>query len=134
MDGAPISLSGVCPLPCLPFGNTASLEIPEACSHSFPTFPYTHAYATAQPFIGSPQKVAHLGKPKVVYPPSDCIGQFLLALLAQILITDSTCEVQDGHDKLNNVKFTWRYADNRPVVYLSASPGIFTSPYNIVFS
>ena len=81
MDGAPISLSGVCPLPCLPFGNTASLEIPEACSHSFPTFPYTHAYATAQPFIGSPQKVAHLGKPKVVYPPSDCIGQFLLALL-----------------------------------------------------
>ena len=41
---------------------------------------YTHAYATTQPFIGFPQKVAHLGKPKVVHPPSDCIGQFLLAL------------------------------------------------------
>lgn len=55
-------------------------------------------------------------------------------VFAQILITDSTCEVQDGDDKLNNVKFTWRYADNRPVVRLSASPGIFTSPYNIIFS
>ncbi len=55
-------------------------------------------------------------------------------VFAQILITDSTCEVQDGDDKLNSVKFTWRYADNRPVVHLSASPGIFTSPYNIVFS
>lgn len=55
-------------------------------------------------------------------------------VFAQILITDSTCEVQDGDDKLNNVKFAWRYADNRPVVHLSASPGIFTSPYNIVFS
>ena len=55
-------------------------------------------------------------------------------VFAQILITDSTCEVQDGDDKLNNVKFTWRYADNRPVVHLSASHGIFTSPYNIVFS
>lgn len=55
-------------------------------------------------------------------------------VFAQILITDSTCEVQDGDDKLNSVKFTWRYADNRPVVHMSASPGIFTSPYNIVFS
>lgn len=55
-------------------------------------------------------------------------------VFAPILITDSTCEVQDGDDKLNSVKFTWRYADNRPSVRLSASPGIFTSPYNIVFS
>lgn len=55
-------------------------------------------------------------------------------VLAQILITDCTCEVQDGDDKLNTVKFTWRYADNRPIVRLSVSSGIFTSPYNIVYS
>ena len=45
-----------------------------------------------------------------------------------------TCEVQTGDEKLNTVKFTWRYTDNRPIVRLSASPGIFTSPYNIVYS
>lgn len=60
------------------------------------------------------------------------------------LITDCTCEIQDGDEsstkslgsaeKLNTVKFTWRYTDNRPIVRLSASPGIFTSPYNIVYS
>ena len=63
------------------------MEILEACSHPFPTFPYAHAYAAAQPFVGSPQKGAHLGKPKVVYPPSDCIGQFLLALLLTPAVT-----------------------------------------------
>ena len=55
-------------------------------------------------------------------------------VLAPILITDATCEIQDGDEKLNKVKFTWRYTDNRPIVRLSASPGIFTSPYNIVYS
>ncbi|MBD5176748.1 MAG: hypothetical protein HDT05_04950 [Bacteroidales bacterium] len=55
-------------------------------------------------------------------------------ILVPILITDSTCEVHNYEDNLNSVKFTWRYADNRPCVRLSASPGIFTSPYNIVFS
>ena len=52
----------------------------------------------------------------------------------KVLITDSTCEVSDGDEKPNSVKFTWRYADNRPNVRLTASKGIFTSPYNIVFS
>ena len=55
-------------------------------------------------------------------------------ILAPILITDSTCEVHNSDDKLNAVKFTWRYANNRPSVRLSASSGIFTAPYNIVFS
>lgn len=55
-------------------------------------------------------------------------------VLAPVLVTDGTCEVQDGDEKLNRVKFTWRYTDNRPIVRLSASPGIFTSPYNIVYS
>ena len=51
-----------------------------------------------------------------------------------VLITDCTCEMQNGDEKLNKVKFIWRYADNRPIVRLSASPGIFTSPYNPVYS
>ena len=55
-------------------------------------------------------------------------------VLAPILITNATCEIQDGDEKLNKVKFTWRYTDNRPIVRLSASRGIFTSPYNIVYS
>ena len=87
MDSAPIPFSGVSPLPCLPFCDATSLQILEACSHSFPTFPYTHAYATAQPFVSVPQKGAHLSKPKVIYPPSDCIGQFLLALLVAPAVT-----------------------------------------------
>lgn len=55
-------------------------------------------------------------------------------VLVPVLITDCTCEIQNGDEKLNTVKFTWRYTDNRPIVRLSASPGIFTSPYNIVYS
>lgn len=55
-------------------------------------------------------------------------------VFAPVLITDCTCEVQNGNEKLNTVKFTWRYTDNRPIVRLSASRGIFTSPYNLVYS
>ncbi len=55
-------------------------------------------------------------------------------ILAPVLITDSTCEVQDGDEKLNSVKFSWRYADNRPLVRLTASPDIFTEHFNIVYS
>ena len=87
MDCAPIALSGVSPLPCLQPRNATSLQVLEACPHSFPTFPYTHAYATAQPFIGFPYKGEHNGKPKVVYPPSDCVGQFLLTLLVSPTVT-----------------------------------------------
>ena len=53
---------------------------------------------------------------------------------APVLITEATCEVSDSDNSPNTVKFTWRFADNRPNVRLSCSPGIFTSPYNTVFS
>ena len=87
MHSAPIPFTSVCPLTCLPLRYVTPLQVLEACPHSFPAFPYTHAYATAQPFIGFPQKVAHIGKSKVVHPPSDCIGKFLLALLVAPTIT-----------------------------------------------
>lgn len=62
---------------------------------------------------------------------ADCYDPLILT---PVLITDCTCEVQDGDEKLNVVKFTWRFTDNRPIVRLTASPGIFTSPYNIIYS
>ena len=55
-------------------------------------------------------------------------------IMVTVLITDCTSEIQNDDEKLNKVKFMWRYADNRPIVRLSASPGIFASPYNIPYS
>lgn len=55
-------------------------------------------------------------------------------LFAPVLITDSSVEVSDTDEKPNTVKFTWRFADHRPHVLLSASPGIFKSPYTLPFS
>ena len=51
-----------------------------------------------------------------------------------VLITDSSCEIQDGDEKLNTVKFTWRFADNRPAVSFSSSLDIFNETYNTVYS
>lgn len=51
-----------------------------------------------------------------------------------VLITDFTCEMHDGDDKLNTLKFTWRYADNRPLVRLSAPTNYFTEQYTPTFS
>ncbi len=50
------------------------------------------------------------------------------------LITASTCEIQDGDEKLNYVKFTWRFADNRPFMQLPHYPNIFSETYNNTFS
>lgn len=55
-------------------------------------------------------------------------------LLVPILISDSTCEVSDTDEKPNTVKFTWRFEDNRPIVRLAASPGIFTKEYTLPYS
>lgn len=55
-------------------------------------------------------------------------------LLVPVLITDSTCEVSDTDEKPNTVKFTWRFEDNRPIVRLSASSGIFTHEFTLPYS
>lgn len=54
--------------------------------------------------------------------------------LIPILITDFTSEFSDTDDKLNKVKFTWRFAENRPFVNLYELPGIFNDKFNPVFS
>lgn len=56
------------------------------------------------------------------------------SLAHEILITDSTIEVSNTDEKPNTAKFTWRYADKRPVIQMPTSPGIFTDPYNLAYS
>lgn len=65
---------------------------------------------------------------------SGTLDEYSPLVFAEVLISDCTCEISDSDEKPNTAKFTWRYADNRPIVRLSASPGIFTSPYNPVYS
>ena len=79
MGSSAISFAAVCPLPRLPLRNAALLQILEACAYPFPTFPYTHADATAQPLVGIFQEAAHVGIPKVGHPPSDALRKSLLA-------------------------------------------------------
>ena len=54
--------------------------------------------------------------------------------LRPILITDYTCEFSDTDEKLNKVKFTWRFADNTPSVDMPTTPGIFNEKFNPTFS
>ncbi len=54
--------------------------------------------------------------------------------LRPILITDYTCELSDSDEKLNKVKFTWRFADNRPVMDKPTTPGIFNDKFNPTFT
>ena len=37
-------------------------------------------------------------------------------LLPHVLITDLTSEIQDGREDMNIIKFTWRFADERPAL------------------
>ncbi len=52
---------------------------------------------------------------------------------APVLVTDSTCEIQDGDEALNTVKFTWRFDHNRPCMALPHGGGIFTYQYDNSF-
>lgn len=51
-----------------------------------------------------------------------------------ILITDFTSEISDGDEKLNSVKFTWRFANNLPDVAVPQTPGIFNDKFNPIYS
>lgn len=53
--------------------------------------------------------------------------------LRPILITDFTCEMAGLPEKPNTVKFTWRYATNRPTLTNSVADDIFTNAYNVTF-
>ena len=51
-----------------------------------------------------------------------------------ILITDFTSEISDGDDKLNTVKFTWRFTHNLPAANIPTTSDIFTDTFNPTFS
>ncbi len=53
---------------------------------------------------------------------------------SEILLTDADCETSDSDDKPNTVKFTWRFADNKPFAHLTTPVGNFTSPFNISYN
>ncbi len=55
-------------------------------------------------------------------------------VLSTILITDFTSELSDTDEKPNSVKFTWRFADNRPKVNIPTSPGIFNDKFQPPFT
>ena len=57
-----------------------------------------------------------------------------LDAMQKILITDSTCEVSDFPEKPNAVKFTWRFDVRRIALPNPEQGGIFTEPYNYVFT
>lgn len=54
--------------------------------------------------------------------------------LRPILITDFTCEMADLPEKPNSVKFTWRYATNRPTLTNPVHDEVFNEPFNFTFS
>lgn len=51
-----------------------------------------------------------------------------------ILITDFTSEISNGDEKLNSVKFTWRFVHNLPGITLPDIPGIFNDTFNPNYS
>ena len=57
--------------------------------------------------------------------------------LPEVIITDSTCEIDDNDEKLHNVKFTWQFAMKTPHLMKSFredTNGKFTEPYNQTFN
>lgn len=57
--------------------------------------------------------------------------------LPEVIITDSTCEIDDNDEKLHKVKFTWQFVEHRPHLQTSARTDeqrIFTEPYNHTFN
>ena len=51
-----------------------------------------------------------------------------------VLITDSTCEVQDGDEELNTVKFSYRYTSDRPESSVALPDRIHTDTFKTPFS
>lgn len=54
--------------------------------------------------------------------------------LADVVITDSTCEISDETEVSNTVKFTWQFADAANALIANAPSAIFTEQFNPTFS
>ena len=56
--------------------------------------------------------------------------------LPKVIITESTCEIDDNDEQLHKVKFTWQFVEQRPHLHAQLNDSdsrIFTEPYNHVF-
>lgn len=71
---------------------------------------------------------------RIPYGPDAAIYDNDFDAIIPILITDFTSELSDSDEKLNSVKFTWRFAENRPKIAAPQSPGIFNDKFNPTFS
>ena len=67
---APIPQAGVAPLIGLPWAYAALDEVGHSGLWLLPSFPYTHAYAPPQPFVGFSAQSLHIGKVIVADPSS----------------------------------------------------------------
>lgn len=83
--------------------------------------------AQAEQMLTSPCVRVPFGHDAVAYE-TDFFAQ------TEILITDFTSEISNGDEKLNSVKFTWRFADNRPKTVAPYTPGIFNDKFQPPFS
>lgn len=55
--------------------------------------------------------------------------------MQSVIITDSTCEIQDGDEELNRIKFTWQYARNTPHLAMPQDNGrVFNDTFTQSFS
>ena len=76
----PIALASITPFVCFVFINTASNEVCHFCLDLLPSFPYTHAYSTSQPFVCFKQETFHTDKVIIPDPTSYVFFQLLLSL------------------------------------------------------
>ena len=56
--------------------------------------------------------------------------------LPKVIITESTCEIDDNDEQLHKVKFTWQFEEQRPHLHAQLKDSdsrIFTEPYNHTF-
>ena len=57
--------------------------------------------------------------------------------LPKVIITESTCEIDDNDEQLHKVKFTWQFEEQRPHLHAQLKDSdsrIFTETYNHVFN
>lgn len=67
------------------------------------------------------------------YVPLGLVDGFTKYAVKEVLVTESDIQYKDN-ERLQSVKFTWRYADNRAPVILDLPYRIFTDEFNKVYS
>lgn len=77
-----------------------------------------------------------LASPKVKIPSGHDVMVYETDFdaLFEVLITDFTCEFSNSDEKMNSVKFTWRFSENRPHIEPPYTPEIFDDHFNPIFT